>query len=82
MPGPYFYVLVDATKRRIHVRLLLSWGWHDTDKDRAVVSRTSELNATGLPIRAQIVDSGDHFGKIHAKGAITDDHVSLVGSLN
>ena len=80
--GPYFYALVDAAKRGIQVRLLLSDAWYDTDKNRAVVNRASELNATGLPIRAQIVTSGDQFGKIHAKGAIIDDRVALVGSLN
>ena len=80
--GPYFYALVDAAKRGIQVRLLLSDAWYDTDRNRAVVGRASELNASGLPIRAQIVTSGDQFGKIHAKGAIIDDRIALVGSLN
>jgi phosphatidylserine/phosphatidylglycerophosphate/cardiolipin synthase-like enzyme len=80
--GPYFAALVAAAERGVSVRILLSNARYDAESNRAVVDRTDRLRADGLPIRARIADPAGRFGKIHAKGAVIDGEVAIVGSLN
>ncbi|MFB6251101.1 MAG: phospholipase D-like domain-containing protein [Halobellus sp.] len=80
--GPYFASLVDAARRGVRVRILLSNAWYDAESNRAVVERTATLRERGVPIEARIARPVGRFGKVHAKGAIVDGDTVLIGSLN
>jgi phosphatidylserine/phosphatidylglycerophosphate/cardiolipin synthase-like enzyme len=78
--------LLDATKRAarrgVRVRLLLSSAWYVREENRALASRlTVWADRVGASLSVRLVDPGNAFGKIHAKGVVADDTV-IVGSLN
>lgn len=80
--GPYFASLVDAARRGVRVRILLSNAWYDAESNGAVVERAARLRDRGLPIEARIARPAGRFGKVHAKGALVDSETVLIGSLN
>jgi phosphatidylserine/phosphatidylglycerophosphate/cardiolipin synthase-like enzyme len=71
-----------AAERGVTVRILVSGAWYVEEDNRALVASLNDwAQRTGAPLTAKIVDPGDAFGKIHAKGVVADDTV-VVGSLN
>ncbi|MFP8956177.1 phospholipase D-like domain-containing protein [Natrialbaceae archaeon A-CW3] len=74
---------VDAAERGVEVRVLLDSSWYLESDNRELVQRLEERSADDdLPLEARLVDGGDQFGKIHAKGLVVDGETVVVGSIN
>ena len=86
IPDPEFPLLeatVDAAREGVEVRVLLDSTWYVEEENRETASRLEEIAAEeDLSIEVILVDSGSRFEKIHAKGVVIDDEVTVVGSAN
>ncbi len=85
--NPYLSTAVNASRRGVHVRVLLDSYWYnvegpgDNDEMAALINRigTSE----GIPLEAKCIDlSVSPVEKIHNKGVIVDNERVLVSSIN
>jgi len=85
--NPYLASAINASRRGVHVRVLLDSYWFNT-KDAAdndeMVALINRIAATEhLPLEARCVDlEAGGFEKIHNKGVIVDDRAVLVSSIN
>ena len=86
IPDPEFPLLeatVDAAREGVEVRILLDSTWYVEKENRETASRLEEIAADeALSIEVALVDPGSRFEKIHAKGVVIDDEVTVVGSAN
>jgi len=74
---------VQAARRGVDVRVLLSSAWYVEDENRRLVEHLREVaEREDLPLAARLADPGGDFEKIHAKGVVIDGDQVLVGSLN
>jgi phosphatidylserine/phosphatidylglycerophosphate/cardiolipin synthase-like enzyme len=74
---------VDAARRGVEVRVLLSSAWYVREENRRLVEHLRERAETeDLPLRARLAEPDGRFEKIHAKGVVVDGDQVLVGSLN
>ncbi|NKE37101.1 phospholipase [Natronococcus sp. JC468] len=74
---------IDAARRGVDVRILLDSSWYVEEENGALVDdleRTADEE--GLPLEAALVEEGDAFEKIHAKGIVIDRETVVVGSAN
>jgi cardiolipin synthase len=85
--NPYLASAINASRRGVHVRVLLDSYWynvedtHDNDEMAALVNQISA--AEHLPLEAKCIDlSVSQVEKIHNKGVIVDDKRVLVSSIN
>jgi cardiolipin synthase len=85
--NPYLASAINASRRGVHVRVLLDSFWynvedtHDNDEMAALINHIS--TAEHLPLEAKCIDlSVSHVEKIHNKGVIVDDKRVLVSSIN
>lgn len=85
--NPYLSSAINASRRGVHVRVLLDSYWfnvegpNDNDEMVALINRigTSER----IPLEAKCIDlSMSQLEKIHNKGVIVDDRRVLVSSIN
>ncbi len=74
---------IDAARRGVDVRILLDSSWYVED-DNAELKASLERTATeeDLSLEVALVEPGDRFEKVHAKGVIIDEETTIVGSLN
>lgn len=80
---PFLQALLDAARRGVRVRLLLSSAWYVEEENRQLKTWLDEQAAAeDLPLTVRIADPADSFEKIHAKGVIVDGDEVLVGSIN
>ena len=74
---------VDAARRGVRVRVLLSSAWYNRDENRNVTKKLRRIaDRENLDLRARLVEPRSRFEKIHVKGAVVDGERALVGSLN
>ncbi|WP_255169969.1 phospholipase D-like domain-containing protein [Natrononativus amylolyticus] len=74
---------VDAAHRGVEVRILLDSTWYVEDDNEALADDLETAAANDdLPLEVALVDSGDRFEKIHAKGLVVDGETAVVGSAN
>jgi len=74
---------LDAARRGVRVRVLLSGAWYvREDNERLVAWLNERADTENLPLEARIADPGGRFEKIHAKGAVVDGERVVLGSLN
>jgi len=72
---------VDAARRGVDVRLLLSGAWYVREENAALAERLEALaEREGIPLSVRLAEPAG-FEKVHAKGVVIDDTVVL-GSLN
>ncbi len=74
---------LEAARRGVEVRILLDATWYVESENRALaddLQRTADEE--GLPLEVRLVESGDRFEKIHAKGVVVDGETAVVGSAN
>lgn len=85
--NPYLASAINASRRGVHVRVLLDSYWYNTedeaDNDEMVALINRIAAAENLPLEARCADL-DTTGleKIHNKGVIVDDRAVLVSSIN
>ena len=85
--NPYLAAAINASRRGVHVRVLLDAYWfnvegpNDNDEMAALINRISA--AEHLPLEAKCIDlTVSQLEKIHNKGVIVDDNRVLVSSIN
>jgi phosphatidylserine/phosphatidylglycerophosphate/cardiolipin synthase-like enzyme len=85
--NPYLAAAVNASRRGVHVRVLLDSYWfnvegpNDNDEMAALINRIGA--AEHIPLEARCIDlSVNQLEKIHNKGVIVDDDRVLVSSIN
>jgi phosphatidylserine/phosphatidylglycerophosphate/cardiolipin synthase-like enzyme len=81
--GAFANWTVDAARRGVRVRVLLSGKWYNEAENRNTTRRLNRLAAAeGLDLDAKLVEPRSRFEKIHVKGAVVDGERAVVGSLN
>ncbi len=85
--NPYLATAINASRRGVHVRVLLDSYWYnteDTADNDEMVALINRIAATEhLPLEARCVDlEASGFEKIHNKGVVVDDRAVLVSSIN
>jgi phosphatidylserine/phosphatidylglycerophosphate/cardiolipin synthase-like enzyme len=85
--NPYLGAAINASRRGVHVRVLLDSYWYniedtrDNDEMAALINRIAV--AEGLPLEGQCADiESNNLEKIHNKGVIVDNRIVLVSSIN
>ncbi|MFB6072776.1 MAG: phospholipase D-like domain-containing protein [Halobacterium sp.] len=74
---------IDAARRGVRVRVLLSGAWYAREGNRNVTERLNAVAAReNLDLAAKLVAPRSRFSKVHVKGAVVDGERALVGSLN
>lgn len=80
---PLLVELIRAAERGVDVRLLLDSQWYVRDRNEPLAAELNALaEAEGLPLEVRLVEPDGRFGKIHTKGMLIDDDVTVVGSMN
>ena len=85
--NPYIGEAVNASRRGVHVRVLLDLYWFNTDGPNDNDELVSFLNhiakEEGLPLEARCADlQATGIEKIHNKGVIVDERKVLISSIN
>jgi cardiolipin synthase len=85
--NPYLRDAVNASRRGVHVRVLLDSYWFNTDgpndNDEVVASINQLAKTEGLPLEARCADlQANQIQKIHNKGVIVDECRVLISSIN
>ncbi len=85
--NPYLSAAINASRRGVHVRVLLDSYWFniedekDNDEMAALINRIG--SSENIPLEAKCIDlTTNKIEKIHNKGMIVDDHHVLVSSIN
>ena len=74
---------IDAARRGVRVRVLLSGKWYARADNRNTTERLNRIAAAeNLNLDARLVEPRSRFEKVHVKGAVVDGERALVGSLN
>lgn len=80
---PLVRASLDAARRGVEVRILLSGAWYVREDNEQLVAWLNErASRENLPLEARIADPNGRYGKIHAKGLVVDGDQVAVGSLN
>ncbi len=80
---PFVQATLDAARRGVEVRILLSSAWYVQEDNRALVTWLNDrAEAEGLPLEAALADPRGRYEKIHTKGMIVDSDTVVLGSLN
>ncbi|MFA4878205.1 MAG: phospholipase D-like domain-containing protein [Methanoregula sp.] len=85
--NPYLATAINASRRGVHVRILLDSYWYNTaeknDNDEMVMLINQLASREHLPLEARCADLGlNEIEKIHNKGVIVDGRYVLVSSIN
>jgi len=81
--GAFANWTVDAARRGVRVRVLLSGRWYNEAENRNTTKRLNRIAAEeDLDLEAKLVDPRSRFEKVHVKGAVVDGEQAVVGSLN
>lgn len=85
--NPYLAAAINASRRGVHVRVLLDSYWYNTgdeqDNDEMAATINRIAAAEHLPLEAKCADiSLNNIEKIHNKGVIVDNSSVLVSSIN
>ena len=85
--NPYLAAAVNASRRGVHVRVLLDSYWYniedekDNDEMAALITRIGSMEK--IPLEGRCVDlAAGNLEKIHNKGVIVDGQRVLVSSIN
>ena len=81
--GAFVNWTIDAARRGVDVRVLLSGKWYNRDENRNTTRRLNNVAAQeNLNLESKLVEPRSRFEKIHVKGAVVDGERAVVGSLN
>ena len=85
--NPYLSAAIDASRRGVHVRILLDSYWYnvedknDNDEMVATINRIARTEHLPLEAKCAALDQ-NNLEKIHNKGVIVDNKSVLVSSIN
>jgi cardiolipin synthase len=85
--NPYLSAAINASRRGVHVRVLLDSYWFNIEDEKDNDEMVGLINRIGIsehiPLEARCVDlAANEIEKIHNKGVIVDDERVLVSSIN
>jgi phosphatidylserine/phosphatidylglycerophosphate/cardiolipin synthase-like enzyme len=85
--NPYLAAAINASRRGVHVRILLDSYWYNVEGTRdndEMAALINQIAATeNLPLEARLADlATSRFEKVHNKGVIVDGRRVLVSSIN
>jgi len=85
--NPYLSSAINASRRGVHVRVLLDSYWYNVegpnDNDEMAVLINRIAASEHIPLEARCIDLPlSHVEKIHNKGVVIDDRTVLVSSIN
>jgi cardiolipin synthase A/B len=85
--NPYLSAAINASRRGVHVRVLLDSYWYNIEDEMDNDEMVALINRIGscehIPLEARCADlSTNEIDKIHNKGVIVDDRYVLVSSIN
>ncbi|MCK9580720.1 MAG: phospholipase D-like domain-containing protein [Methanoregula sp.] len=85
--NPYLAAAINASRRGVHVQVLLDSYWYNTedtqDNDEMVALINYISTSEQIPLEARCADlATNKLDKIHNKGVIVDDRKVLVSSIN
>ena len=85
--NPYLSAAINASRRGVHVRVLLDSYWYNTEEEKDNDEMVALINHIGasesIPLEARCADlASNEIDKIHNKGVIVDDQYVLVSSIN
>jgi phosphatidylserine/phosphatidylglycerophosphate/cardiolipin synthase-like enzyme len=85
--NPYLSAAINASRRGVHVRVLLDSYWYNTEDTADNDEMADLINRIGaaeqIPLEARCADLAmNELDKIHNKGVIVDDRKVLVSSIN
>jgi cardiolipin synthase A/B len=85
--NPYLSAAINASRRGVHVRVLLDSYWYNIEEEKDNDEMVALINRIGasehLPLEARCADlPANQIDKIHNKGVIVDDQLVLVSSIN
>jgi phosphatidylserine/phosphatidylglycerophosphate/cardiolipin synthase-like enzyme len=85
--NPYLATAINASRRGVHVRVLLDSYWYNTEDEKdndemaALITRIGTIE--NIPLEGRCADlTAGNFEKIHNKGVIVDGQRVLVSSIN
>lgn len=80
---PLLAAAIDAARDGVSVRILLAGAWYVREENQEMARALDELaDAEGLDLSVRLVDSNEHFDRLHAKGIIVDRRHVAVSSIN
>jgi len=85
--NPYLSAAINASRRGVHVRVLLDAYWYNIEDEKDNDEMAALINRIGasehIPLEARCADLvTNNIDKIHNKGVIVDDQRVLVSSIN
>ena len=85
--NPYLSAAINASRRGVHVRVLLDSYWYNIEDEKDNDEMVALINRIGvsehIPLEARCADlSTNEIDKIHNKGVIVDSQYVLVSSIN
>jgi len=85
--NPYLSAAINASRRGVHVRVLLDSYWYNIEEEKDNDEMVALINRIGasehLPLEARCADlPANQVDKIHNKGVIVDEQLVLVSSIN
>jgi cardiolipin synthase A/B len=85
--NPYLATAINASRRGVHVRVLLDSYWYNTEDEKDNDEMAALVNSIGttehIPLEARCADlTTSNLEKIHNKGVIVDGKRVLVSSIN
>jgi len=80
---PLLQAVLDAAKRGVEVRILLSGAWYVREENEQLAAWLDEQASAGdLPVEVRLAEPNGAFEKIHAKGILVDGDQVAFGSAN
>ena len=81
--GPLIDTAIERAEAGVDVEVILDNSWYVADENR-MLEETLESAAErdDLPLEVHLADGGDRFDRVHAKGVVIDDEVTVLGSIN
>lgn len=81
--SPFLQATLDAARRGVDVRVLLSSAWYTREDNRRLVDWLNErASEETLPLTARLAEPSGQFEKVHAKGVVVDGETVVLGSIN
>ncbi len=74
---------LEAARRGVSVRIALDSSWYvESDNRELAATLEQKVEDEELNLKVRLLEGGDAFEKIHAKGVIIDEETTVVGSVN